>query len=176
MRRKESEYKSPDKMTSLEKMVSDELLQMGFSYQHTGTYYLKDAIVFAIKEKPAQYQTSRELTGRINSMVANKHDVTRETVIGQMRYAIEYAFAYGNIDYLLDVVKGTYDYKNNRVRNATFIMTVAEKIKQDMAEKQHLNATQLRILIQGEVENITDVITLGNLYGIVQSLEGGVIA
>lgn len=176
MRRKESAYKSPDKMTSLEKMVSDELLYIGVSYKHTGTYYLKDAIVFAIKEKPAQYQTSKELTGRINSMVANKYGLTRETVIGQMRYAIEYAFVYGNIDYLLDIFKGTYDCGKGKVDNATFIMTVAEKIKQDMAEKQYLNATQLRILIQGEVENITDVITLGNLYGIVQSLEGGVIA
>lgn len=169
-------YDSIGKVTSLEKMVSEELLCIGASYKYVGTYYLRDAIVFATKEKPAQYQTVRELIGRINAMVANKYGVKRGTVITQMAFSIERAFLYGNIDYLLDMFKSSYDYSKGKVDNITFILTVAEKIKHDMAEKQHLNATQLRILIQGEVENITDVITLGNLYGIVHALEGGNMA
>lgn len=173
--RRELAYKSFSKMNQLEKTASDELLNMGFSYKHVGTYYLRDAVIFAAREKPGQYQTPRELMGRINSIVANKHGVKRETAITQMKYSIECAFAYGNTDYLLEIFKGTYDYGKGRVSNATFIMTVAEKIKQDMAAGQNFNTTQLRILIQGEVENITDVITLSSLYGIVQSLEGGVV-
>lgn len=109
-------------------------------------------------------------------MVTNKHGVKRETAITQMRYSIECAFAYGNTDYLLETFKGTYDYGKGRVSNTTFIMTTAEKIKQDMAAGQCFNTTQLRILIQGEIENITDAITLGNLYGIVHALEGGSMA
>lgn len=165
--------KSLNNMNRLEKIVSDELLYMGFSYKYTGTYYLRDAIIFAAKEKPGQYQTSRELIGRINAMVANKHGIKRETAIMQMRLAIESAFTFGNIDYLLDVFKGTYDYDRGKVDNATFIMTVAEKIKQDAEEKQIFNATQFRILIQYEVENIKDPITLESLYRIVLALEEG---
>ncbi len=173
---KELAAKSLNNMNHLEKLVSDELLHMGFSYKYTGTYYLRDAIMFAMREKPGQYQTSRELIGRINAMVANKHSIKRETAIMQMRLSIENAFTFGDIDYLLDIFKGTYDYDKGRVDNATFIMTVAEKIKQDAAQKQCFNATQLRILIQYEVENIKDAETLGSLYGIVQALEGGAIA
>ena len=167
--------KSLNNMNSLEKIVSDELLYMGFSYKYTGTFYLRDAIIFAIREKPGQYQTSRELIGRINATTANKYGIRRDTAIMQMRLSIESAFTFGNIDYLLDIFKGTYDYDKGRVDNATFIMTVAEKIKQDAAQKQCFNATQLRILIQYEVENIKDAETLGSLYGIVQALEGNVL-
>ena len=174
--REELAYKSFSKMNQFEKTASDELLNMGFSYKHVGTYYLRDAVIFAAREKPGQYQTSRELMARINSMVANKHAVKRETAITQMGYSIECAFAYGDIDYLLSIFKGTYDYEKNKVSNATFILTVAEKIKQDMAAGQCFNTTQLRILIQGEVENITDAITLGSLYGIVHALDGGSMA
>lgn len=166
---------APYSRTILEKMVSNELLYIGVSYKYVGTYYLRDAIIFATKKVPGQYQTVRELMGRINAMVANKYGVKRSTVITQMAFSIERAFLYGNIDYLLGTFKGSYNYDKGKVDNTTFVMTIAEKIKQDMAEKQHLNATQLRILIQGEVENITDVITLSSLYGIVQSLEGGVV-
>lgn len=167
--------KTLNNMNRLERMVNDELLYMGFSYKYTGTYYLKDAIIFATKENPGQYQTSRELTGRINAMVSNKHNIKRETAIMQMRLAIERVFAFGNIDYLMDIFKSSCDYDKGRVDNATFIMTVAEKIKQDMKEKQTFNTTQLRILIQYEVENIKDAETLGSLYKIVQALEGGVL-
>lgn len=173
---KELAAKSLNNMNRLEKIVSDELLHMGFSYKYTGTYYLRDAIMFAIKEKPGQYQTSRELIGRINATTANKYGIRRDTAIMQMRLSIESAFSFGNIDYLLDIFKGTYDYDKGRVDNATFIMTVAEKIKQDAAQKQCFNATQLRILIQYEVENIKDIETLGSLYSIVHALEGGAIA
>lgn len=155
---------------SLEKKVNEELLHMGFSYEYVGTYYLRDAVIFAIKEKPGQYQTSRELMGRINAMVANKHRVKTTTVICQMRYSIECAFAYGDIDYLLNVFKGVYDYDKGRVKNATFIMTTAEKIKQEIAAEQNFTATQLRILIQGEVENITDPVILESLYGVIHAL------
>lgn len=174
--REELAYKSFSKMNQLEKTASDELLNMGFSYKHVGTYYLRDAVIFAAREKPGQYQTSRELMGKINTMVSNKHGLKRETAITQMGYSIECAFAYGNTDYLLEIFKGIYDYEKNKVSNATFILTTAEKIKQDMAAGQCFNATQLRILIQGEVENITDFITLSNLYGIVHALEGGSMA
>lgn len=173
---KELATKTLNNMNRLEKIVSDELLHMGFSYKYTGTFYLRDAIMFAIKEKPGQYQTSRELIGRINAMTANKYGIKRDTAIMQMRLSIENAFTFGNIDYLLDIFKGTYDYDKGRVDNATFIMTIAEKIKQDAAQKQCFNATQLRILIQGEVENIKDIETLGSLYSIVHALEGGATA
>ena len=60
-----------------------------------------------------------------------------------MRLSIESAFAFGNIDYLLGIFKDTYDYDKGRVNNATFIITEAEKIKQNMKEKQIFNITQL---------------------------------
>lgn len=154
---------------SLEKKVNEELLHMGVSYEYTGTYYLRDAIIFAVKEKPGQ-QTLRELMRKINTQVANKYRVKTTTVICQMGYSIECAFAYGDIDYLLNAFKGVYDYDKGRVKNAAFIMTTAEKIKQDIEAEQKFNTTQLRILIQGEIENITDPVTLSNLYGIIHAL------
>lgn len=52
---------APYSRTILEKMVSNELLYIGVSYKYVGTYYLRDAIIFATKKVPGQYQTVREI-------------------------------------------------------------------------------------------------------------------
>ena len=57
----------------------------------------------------------------------------------------------------------------NITRNAPFLYIG------EMAAEQQFNTTQLRILIQGEVENITDPVILENLYRIVHALEGSFI-
>lgn len=169
--KKELAAKTFNKMNSVEKMVNDELLEMGFSYTYTGTYYLRDAIIFAIKEKPGQSQTATDLAARVGEAVARKYKVkSRSEVFMSISAAIIDAFTRGNIDYLLDVFKKSYDYDKGKVSNVAFIITVAEKIKQEIAAEQKFNITQLRILIQGEVENITDHAILESLYGIIHAL------
>ena len=54
-------------------------------------------------------------------------------------------------------------------------MTVRKKIMEALEAQQSYNATQLRLIIQGTVENITDVTLLQALCNIVVSMEGGVM-
>ena len=52
---------------------------------------------------------------------------------------------------------------------------LVEKLVMEALEvQQSYNATQLRLIIQGTVENITDVTLLQALCNIVVSMEGGV--
>lgn len=70
----------------------------------------------------------------------------------------------------------SYDSKKMKVTKNAFIMTVRRKIMDALAAQETHNVTQLRLIIQGRVEEITDYALLKGICDIVLSLRGGAIA
>ena len=158
---------------TVDRLVADELLEMGFSYSFMGTHYLHDSIVFSTFLKLEDFKCVNSFYHRVNELVQKKYKVN--VTVAAIAKAIEQAFIDGNINYLLDTFKGSYDKDRMMVSNKVFIMTVRKKIMEELEAGQSYNATQLRLIIQGTVENITDVTLLQALCNIVVSMEGRVM-
>ena len=151
---------------TVDRLVADELLEMGFSYSYIGTHYLHDSIVFSTSLKLEDFKDVYNFCHRVNQK-KYKVNVTAAAI----SKAIEQAFDLGNINYLLETFKGSYDKDRMVVSNKVFIMTVRKKIMEALEAQQSYNATQLRLIIQGTVENIKDVTLLQALCNIVVSME-----
>ncbi len=160
---------------TIDRLVADELLEMGFSYNHTGTHYLHDSIVYSTSLKLEDFKDVNSLCRRVSAMVREKYKIGADHYCGSVLASIMRAFDVGNINYLLETFKSSYDYDKMSVGKNTFIMTVRKKIMEALEAGQSYNATQLRLIIQGTVENITDVTLLQALCNIVVSMEGGVM-
>ncbi len=159
---------------SVDKLVFDELLEMGFSYSYIGTHYLHDSIVYSISLKLEDFKDVSEFYNRIRMMVHKKYNVSTLQYTPAVAGAIDRAFDLGNINYILEVFKNSYDKDRMTVTNRTFIMTIRKKIMEALQVQQSFNTTQLRLIIQGSVENITDITLLQALCNIVASVESGV--
>lgn len=160
---------------TVDRLVADELLEMGFSYNNTGTHYLHDSIVYSISLKLEDFRDVNDLCHRVGVMVYKKYNIGVDYYCRSIHTSIMRAFDTGNINYLLETFKSSYDYDKMSVGKNTFIMTVRKKIMEALEAGQSYNATQLRLIIQGTVENITDVTLLQALCNIVVSMEGGVM-
>lgn len=158
-----------------DRLVMDELLKMGFSYNRMGTHYLHDSIVYAISLKLEDFGNTNRLCHVIGEKVRRKYNICEYQYGTEISQAIEKAFTVGNIDYLLDTFKSAYDQDKMKVTKNAFIMTVREKILKELEAQQSFNTTQLRIIIQGTIEEITDYVLLKGICDIVLSLKGGVI-
>ena len=66
----------------------------------------------------------------------------------------------------------TWFVKDGIIHTGDAIRKLAEY--EDLEEQQPYNTTQLRLIIQGSVENITDITLLQALCNIVVSVESGV--
>lgn len=163
-----------DKINSpklVDRLVADELLEMGFSYKHTGTHYLHDSIVYSTSLKLEEYQSVNRLCQRVGVMVCKKYNIETYHYGRGVSEAITRAFDTGNINYLLETFKGSYNKDTMSVKKNAFIMTVRRKIMEALEMQQSYNVTQLRLIIQGTVENITDIEELEALCKIVLSLD-----
>lgn len=158
------------------KMVSEELLKMGFSYSWIGTYYVQDMIVLAMDTPTGQMETVKELKGLLNRTIAERYGISPHRASIAVSCAVEHAFTYGNINYLLDVFKSVYNPDTGTVRGSEFVMTVAERLKMQRYKKQSFDIVHLRLSINRSVEKITDLALLENLRAIIKTLEGGVLA
>lgn len=154
---------------TIDRLVADELLEMGFSYSYIGTHYLHDSIVYSTSLKLEDFKDVYNFYHRVNELVQKKYKVN--VTAAAISKAIEQAFIDGNINYLLETFKGSYDKDRMMVSNKVFIMTVRKKIMEALEAQQSYNATQLRLIIQGTVENIKDVTLLQALCNIVVSME-----
>ena len=154
---------------TVDRLVADELLEMGFSYSYIGTHYLHDSIVYSVSLKLEDFKDVHNFYHRVNELIKKKYKVN--VTAAAIAKAIEQAFIYGNINYLLETFKGSYNKDRMMVSNKVFIMTVRKKIMEALEAGQSYNATQLRLIIQGTVENITDVTLLQALCNIVVSME-----
>lgn len=155
---------------TVDRLVMDELLEMGFSYNHIGTHYLHDSIVYAVSLKVEDFDGINDFCREISRKVSRKYNVNSNNhYCVEITAAINRAFAVGNINYLLETFKGSYDADKMKVTKNAFIMTVRRKIVEALEVQDTHNATQLRLIIQGSVEGITDYKLLKGICDIVLS-------
>lgn len=154
---------------TVDRMVMDELLEMGFSYNHIGTHYLHDSIVYAASLKVEDFDGISDFCREVSRKVGRKYNVGSNHYCVEIAAAIDRAFEVGNINYLLDTFKGSYDADRMKVTKNAFIMTVRKKIVEALKEQDAHNITQLRLIIQGSVEGITDYTLLKGVCDIVLS-------
>lgn len=155
---------------TVDRLVMDELLEMGFSYNSIGTHYLHDSIAFSSKMYLEDFANVSNFCQSIGAKVCKKYNVGAYQYANNIEAAIERAFEFGNINYLLETFKCSYDKEKMKVTKNVFIMTVRRKIMDALAEQESHNATQLRLIIQGSVEGITDCNLLKSICDIVLSV------
>lgn len=153
----------------VDRLVMDELLEMGFSYNHIGTHYLHDSIVYATRLKIEDFDGVSDFCREIGKKVGRKYNVSSNHYCVEIAAAIGRAFEVGNINYLLEIFKSSYDTTKMKVPKNTFIMTVRKKIVESLEAQEFHNATQLRLIIQGSIEGITDYTLLKGICDIVLS-------
>lgn len=153
-------------------LVMDELLEMGLSYGQIGTHYLHDSIVYSISMDMKNFSGVLYFCKAIKDRVCRKHNENGYRYNVYIERAIESAFRTGNIDYIMETFKNSCSSDEMVVSKNTFIMTVRQKIMRVLQERESYNATQLRIIIQGEVEKITDISALEGICKIVLALRG----
>lgn len=166
----EMTFKKQNSQKTVDRLVMDELLEMGFSYNSIGTHYLHDSIVDSTKMRLEDFSNVSAFCKSISLRVCRKYKVGSYQYGANIKEAIERTFEAGNINYLLETFKGSYDKDKMKVTKNVFIMTVRRKIMDALVEQETHSATQLRLIIQGSVEEITDCILLKGICDIVMSL------
>lgn len=161
-----------DSSKTVDRLVMDELLEMGFSYNSIGTHYLHDSIVISTQLRLEEFAKVSNFCQSIGTRVCRKYGVGIYQYANNIESAIERAFETGNIDYLLDTFKSSYDRDKMKVNKNVFIMTVRRKIVEALEKQELYTATQLRLIIQGSVEGITDYALLKGICDIVLSFNG----
>lgn len=169
----EMENEKRNRKKTADRLVMDELLEMGFSYKYIGTHLLHDSIILSTKMRLEDYEDVNGFCADIATAVRKKYGVDRTQYTNNIRFSIENALTYGNIDYILDIFKNSYDKDRMAINKNAFIMTIRRNLIPALEKKDSFNANQLRIIIQGELEGITDVSVLEGMRNIVVSLKGG---
>lgn len=159
-----------DSIRMADKIVMDELLEMGFNYNHIGTHYLHDSIVCSLFMDSYKYGGNYVFCLKIRDKMCRKYKVNGNTYSVDVYHSIESAFRNGNIDYIMETFKNSCDKDKMVVGKNTFIMTVRRKLIRILKEQENYNATQLRLIIQGSVEKITDYNLLRGICDIVLSV------
>lgn len=163
----EMTYKKQNSKKTVDRLVMDELLEMGFSYNSIGTHYLHDSIVASTQMRLEDFVKVSNFCQTVGANVCKKYKVGAYQYANNIEAAIERAFETGNINYLLETFKSSYDKEKMKVTKNVFIMIVRRKIMESLAVQETHNATQLRLIIQGSVEGITDCNLLKGICDIV---------
>lgn len=167
-----TEEKLNSKKTA-DRLVMDELLEMGFSYSSIGTHYLHDIIVASTQFKLEDFENVTKFCEKAAKIVCKKYNIKEMYCYKSITYSINKAFEDGNIEYLLNTFKGSYDKDRMNVSKNEFIMVVRPKIIAALEEQETKSNTHLRSVIQGTVEKITDYALLKSISDIVLSLASG---
>lgn len=159
--------KKQNSKKTVDRLVIDELLEMGFSYNSIGTHYLHDSIVESVKMRLEDFSNVNAFCRAAGNRVRVRYGVGAYQYANNIEAAIGRAFEVGNINYLLETFKGSYDKDKMKVTKNTFIMTVRHKIMESLEAQESQNVTKLRLTIQGSVEGITDCNLLKGICDIV---------
>lgn len=161
-------------MSKTEECVIKELLRMGASYNRIGTYYIQDCIVAAVNSDIRDFKNISDYVNAIKTKIAEKYGITKQNLCKNIERTIDRMLYKGDYDYILSMFKGDYDPDRQTVAANPFILTVAEKVRADMA-KEYRNANYFRNKIKENIDNITDVTVLNGIYSIMMSLKGGAV-
>lgn len=158
----------------IKQRVTNELLKIGFSFKYVGTHYLSDCVTVAVEQHSAIGISVRSFMGYITGAVAEKYGVDKTTIGTLINGAVEKALIFGNVDYLLSILQGTYDYDNQKISYSSLIMNLAEKIWVDI-KQEYQSAKDLKEQIKENLDNITDPILLSGICNIVMASKGGAV-
>lgn len=98
-----------------DRLVMDELLEMGFSYNSIGTHYLHDSIVASTQMRLEDFMKVSNFCQMIGTKVCKKYKIGAYQYANNIEVAIERTFEVGNINYLLETFKGSYDADKMKV-------------------------------------------------------------
>lgn len=170
---REMEQEKLSRTSKVDKLVMEELLKMGFTYSYTGTNHLHDAIVCAIRENPRDHETMQELLKEANRKANAKYGITAQKFQNSIAISIDRAFDTGNVEYMLEVFKGVYDYDKQTIQSRAFIATMRRKIIDEVESERGVGIDDLRQSIKDTVDNIFDISILTSICGVLMAVKGG---
>ena len=106
--------------------VTTYLLNIGVSTGGLGFEYLRDAIMIALEDADA----IREITGYLYPAVGHRHGTTGSRAERVIRYAIETAWTFGNIDYQQRVFGYSISPEKGKPTNRQFVQRSVDHLKQ----------------------------------------------
>ncbi len=113
------------KTRNLDVDVTNLIHQMGVPAHVRGYQYLRDAIIFVIREMSLLGAVTKELY----PMVAEKYNTTPSRVERAIRHAIELAWDRGNVELMNKVFGYTIDVERGKPTNSEFIAMVADRLR-----------------------------------------------
>jgi two-component system response regulator (stage 0 sporulation protein A) len=113
------------KSRNLDVDVTNLIHQMGVPAHVRGYQYLRDAIIFVIKEMSLLGAVTKELY----PMIAEKYNTTPSRVERAIRHAIELAWDRGNVELMNKVFGYTIDVERGKPTNSEFIAMVADRLR-----------------------------------------------
>ena len=111
--------------TDLEVMVTDIIHQIGVPAHIKGYHYLRQSIIFAIKNP----DIINAITKQLYPTVAKMYETTSSRVERAIRHAIEVAWDRGDVDVLNSYFGYTIHNSRGKPTNSEFIAMIADKLR-----------------------------------------------
>jgi two-component system response regulator (stage 0 sporulation protein A) len=108
------------------------LNEMGIPHHVLGYRYLIEAIVEALKESNG----IKTMTKNLYAKVAEKFNVTAQTVERAMRNAIEIAWVRGESDAIDYLMGYSSSFSKEKTTNSEFIALIVEKVRKELGKKE----------------------------------------
>lgn len=121
---------NPSRSSDMEVEVTNIIHDVGVPAHIKGHQYLRDAIVFAMKDN----EMLNGITKVLYPAVAEKYHTTPSRVERAIRHAIEVAWGRGKIDTLQNVFGYTINMGKGKPTNSEFIAMIADKLRLEMKE------------------------------------------
>lgn len=118
-------HNAPVTDSDLEVMITEIMHQIGVPAHIKGYHYLRDAIIFSIKNP----EMINAITKLLYPGIAKKHSTTSSRVERAIRHAIEVAWDRGNIDVLNSYFGYTIHTNRGKPTNSEFIAMISDKLR-----------------------------------------------
>ncbi|MGF7185799.1 two-component system response regulator (stage 0 sporulation protein A) [Desulfitispora alkaliphila] len=120
-----SRQETPTKQRDLNLEVTNVIHQMGVPAHIKGYQYLRDAILFVIKDVSLLGAITKELY----PLIAQKYETTPSRVERAIRHAIELSWDRGNVEMMNKFFGYTINIERGKPTNSEFIAMVADKLR-----------------------------------------------
>lgn len=118
-------HNAPITDADLEVMITEIMHQIGVPAHIKGYHYLRDAIIFSIKNT----EMINAITKVLYPSIAKKHGTTSSRVERAIRHAIEVAWDRGNIEVLNSYFGYTIHTNRGKPTNSEFIAMISDKLR-----------------------------------------------
>lgn len=109
----------------LQKIITKVILELGIPANIRGYHFIRDAIIFCIKD----FELLNYVTKELYPSIAKKHNTTPYKVERGMRHAIEVAWTKGNKEILDEVFVHTVNQSKGKPTNSQFIALLVDRYK-----------------------------------------------